>query len=35
MASTSRISIAGMNEHNVVHVAKALDDTVRRFAPKA
>ncbi|KAJ4387925.1 hypothetical protein N0V93_008528 [Gnomoniopsis smithogilvyi] len=32
MASTSRISIAGMNEHNVVHVAKALDDTVRKFA---
>lgn len=32
MANTSRISIAGLNDHNVEHVAKALDATVRKFA---
>ena len=29
MADTSRISLAGLNEHNVEYVAKALDEVVR------
>lgn len=29
MADTSRISLAGLNEHNVEYVAKALDEAVR------
>jgi aspartate aminotransferase len=29
MADTSRISLAGLNEHNVEYVAKALDGVVR------
>ncbi|CAN8104916.1 unnamed protein product [Discula destructiva] len=32
MTTSSRISVAGLNEHNVVHCAKALDDTARTFA---
>lgn len=32
MASTSRISIAGLNDGNVEYFAKALDATVRKFA---
>ncbi|KAF3763896.1 hypothetical protein M406DRAFT_109085 [Cryphonectria parasitica EP155] len=31
MASTSRISIAGLNDNNVEYFAKALDATVRKF----
>jgi aspartate aminotransferase len=29
MADTSRISLAGLNEHNVEYVAKALNEVVR------
>jgi aspartate aminotransferase len=29
MADTSRISLAGLNDHNVEYVAKALDKVVR------
>lgn len=29
MAASSRISVAGLNEHNVDRFAKALDETVR------
>lgn len=29
MANTSRISLAGLNDHNVEYVAKSLDDVVR------
>lgn len=31
MASTSRISIAGLNDSNVEYFAKALDATARKF----
>lgn len=29
MADTSRISLAGLNEHNVEYVAKSMDEVVR------
>lgn len=32
MTTTARISVAGLNEGNVVYFAKALDATVRTIA---
>lgn len=32
MADTSRISIAGLNEHNVAYFAEAVDDAVRTLS---
>jgi aspartate aminotransferase len=32
MANTSRISLAGLNEHNVEYVAKSLDEVVRNVS---